>query len=165
MPLLFLNAAFVFKEQLLFLHSFCTLTIAMFSLSSYCNLITFCCSHCQSYNKGIPSYFLLLWQASGIILTLFEKVEDYSVIWFFRHYLPRERSFLVLSFTDNLSKCYEVYFGNEHEIRKAIKLSSLKKLSNSCQAAMARIKQFICADIFCRFLEICIIVIQSWHFA
>ena len=45
MPILFLNAAFVSKEQLLFLHS-------MFSFSSYCNINTFYCIQYRSCNKG-----------------------------------------------------------------------------------------------------------------
>ena len=48
MPLLFRNASFVSKEQLLFLHS-------TFSLSSYCDNNTFYCSQYRSYNKEIPS--------------------------------------------------------------------------------------------------------------
>ena len=49
MPLLFRNASFDSKEQLLFLHS-------TFSLFSYCDMNTFYCSQYRSYNKGIPSY-------------------------------------------------------------------------------------------------------------
>ena len=48
-------------------------------------------------------------------------------------------NFLVLSFTNNLSERYKVYFGNEHESQNV--------------AAMTRIKQVICADIFLQVLK------------
>ena len=132
MSLLFLNAAFLSKEQFLFLHY-------MFSLSSDFNINTFCCSQYRSYNKGIPSYFLSSRQAPGIRLQLFGKADDCSGIWFFRNYPPKERLFLVLIFTNNLSKCYKVYFGNE----------------DGCQniAAVTKIKQVICADFFLQVLK------------
>ena len=45
---LFLNDAFISKEQLLF--------FTLFSLSSYCNMNVLCFSQYRSYSKGIPSY-------------------------------------------------------------------------------------------------------------
>ena len=139
MPLLFLNAAFLSKEQFLFLHY-------MFSLSSDFNINTFCCSQYRSYNKGIPSYFLPSWQAPGIRWQWFGKADDCSGIWFFRNYPPKERLFLVLIFTNNLSKCYKVYFGNEHGFQNI--------------AAVTKIKQVIWADFFFAGFE----KFSSWPF-
>ena len=48
MTFLFLNATVASKEQLLLLPS-------KFSLSSYCDINTFCCSQYWPYKKGIPS--------------------------------------------------------------------------------------------------------------
>ena len=109
MPLLFRNASFVSKDQLLFLHS-------TFSLSSYCDMNTFYFSQYRSYNKGIPSY--LHGRPQGFVLHCLERWKialgsDLSGIT-----CQRKGLFSVMSFTNNLSKCYKVHFGNEHEMLK-----------------------------------------------
>ena len=107
MPLLFLNTAFISKEQLLFLHS-------IFPLSSYMN--TFCCSQYRSYNKGIPSY--LHDRPREFVLYCLERRKIALGFDFSGVTCQRKGLFLVLSFTNNLSECYKVYFGNEHEMPK-----------------------------------------------
>ena len=109
MPLLFRNAYFVSKEQLLFLHS-------TFSLSSYCDMNIFYCSQYWSYNKGIPSY--LHDKPQEFVLHCLERWKialgsDLSGI-------TRQGKGLlsVVSFANNLSECYKVYFGNEDEMPK-----------------------------------------------
>ena len=109
MPLLFRNASFVSKEQLLFLHP-------TFSLSSYCNVNTFYCSQYRSYNKGIPSY--LHDRPREFVLHCLERRKialgsDLSGIT-----CQGKGLFSVVSFTNNLSECYKAYFGNEHEMPK-----------------------------------------------
>ena len=112
MPLLFLNAAFISKEQLLFLHS-------VFLLSSYCNMNNFCCSQYRSYYKGIPSY--LHDRPREFVLHCLKRRKialgfDFSGIT-----SQRKGLFLVLSFTNNLSEYCKVYFANfanEHEMLK-----------------------------------------------
>ena len=47
--------------------------------------------------------------------------------------------FSVMSLTNNLSECYEVYFGNENETPKC--------------SAMTGVKQVICVNIFLQFLK------------
>ena len=106
MPLLFRNASFVSKEQLLFLHS-------TFSLSSYCDMNT---SYYRSYNKGIPSY--LHDRPREFVLHCLERRKialgsDLSGIT-----CQGKGLFSVVSFTNNLSECYKAYFGNEHEMPK-----------------------------------------------
>ena len=106
---MFLNAAFIFKEQLLFLHS-------MFSLSSYCDTNTFYCSQYRCYNKGIPSY--LHDRPREFVLHCLERREialgsDLSGIT-----CQGKGLFSVMSLTNNFSECYEVYFGNENEMPK-----------------------------------------------
>ena len=128
MPLLFRNAFFVSKEQLLFLHP-------KFSLSSYYNMNTFYCSQYRSYNKWIPSY--LHDRPREFVLHCLERRKialgfDLSGITG-----QRKGLFSVVSFANNLSECYKVYFGNEHEISKC-----------SCYDLC---KQVICANIFCSF--------------
>ena len=125
MPLLFRNASFVSKEQLLFLYS----------LSSYCDMNTFCCSQHRSYNKMIPSY-------------LHDRPQE-----FVSHCLERRRValgsdlsgitcqgkglFWVVSFTNNLSECYKVTLERNMKSQNA--------------AAMAGAKQVICANISLQF--------------
>ena len=109
MPPLFRNAYFVSKEQLLFLHS-------TFSLSSYCDMNIFYCSQYWSYNKGIPYY--LHDKPQEFVLHCLERWKialgsDLSGIT-----CQRKGLFSVMSFTNNLSECYKVYFGNEHEMPK-----------------------------------------------
>ena len=109
MPLLFRNASFVSKEQLLFLHS-------TFSLSSYCDMNTFYCSQYWSYNQGIPSY--LHDRLREFVLHCLERRKialgsDLSGIT-----CQGKGLFSVVSFTNNLSECYKAYFGNEHEMPK-----------------------------------------------
>ena len=109
MPLLFRNASFDSKEQLLFLHS-------TFSLFSYCDMNTFYCSQYRSYNKGIPSY--LHDRPREFVLHCLERRKialgsDLSGIT-----CQRKGLFSVMSFTNNLSECYKVHFGNEHEMLK-----------------------------------------------
>ena len=105
MPLLFRNASFVSKEQLLFLPS-------TFSLSSYCDMNTFYCSQYWSYNQGIPSY--LHDRLREIVLHCLERRKialgsDLSGIT-----CQGKGLFTVVSFTKNLSERYKVYFGNEY---------------------------------------------------
>ena len=109
MPYLFRNASFVSKEEMLFLHS-------TFSLSSYCDMNTSYYSQYRSYNKGIPSY--LHDRPREFVLHCLERRKialgsDLSGIT-----CQRKVLFSVMSFTNNLSECYKVYFGNEHEMPK-----------------------------------------------
>ena len=109
MPLLFRNASFVSKEQQLFLHP-------TFSLSSYCDVNTFYCSQYRSYNKGIPSY--LHDRPREFVLHCLERRKialgsDLSGIT-----CQGKGLFSVVSFANNLSECYKVYFGNENEMPK-----------------------------------------------
>ena len=109
MSLLFRSTPFVSKEQLLFLHS-------TFSLSSYCDMNTFYCSQYRSYNKGIPSY--LHDRSREFVLHCLERRKialgsDLSGIT-----CQGKGLFSVVSFPNNLSECYKVYFGNEHEMPK-----------------------------------------------
>ena len=108
MPLLFRNASFVSKDQLLFLHS-------TFSLSSYRDMNTLYCSRYRSYNNRIPSY-------------LHDRPPEFVLHCLERRKIPLESDlsettcqgkglFSVVSFANNLSECYKVYFGNEHEIK------------------------------------------------
>ena len=76
MSVLFLNAAVVSKEQMLFLHS-------IFSLCSYCHMNTFYCSQYRSYNKGVPSN--LHYRQPELVLYCLERLKiamapDLSVI-------------------------------------------------------------------------------------
>ena len=109
MPLLFGNASFVSKEQLLFLHS-------TFSLSCCWDMNTFYCSQYRSYNKGIPSY--LHDRPREFVLHCLErrKIALGSVLSGITY--QGNGIFSVVSFTNNLSDCYKVYFGNEHEMPK-----------------------------------------------
>ena len=109
MPLLFRNASFVSKEQLSRLYP-------TFFLSSYCDMNTFYCSQYQSYNKGIPSY--LHDRPREFVLHCLERWKialgfDFSGIT-----CQGKGLFSVVNFTNNLSECYKVYFGNEHETLK-----------------------------------------------
>ena len=109
MPLLFRNASFVSKEQLSRLYP-------TFFLSSYCDMNTFYCSQYQSYNKGTPSY--LHDRPREFVLHCLERWKialgfDFSGIT-----CQGKGLFSVVNFTNNLSECYKVYFGNEHETLK-----------------------------------------------
>ena len=115
MPLLFRNASFVSKGWLLFLQS-------TFSLSSYCDMNTFYCSQYQSYNKGIPSYLhdrpremrIFIETGSLYYVRLVAVLgSDLSGITY-----QGKGFFSVVSFANNLSECYKVYFENEHEMPK-----------------------------------------------
>ena len=77
---------------------------------------TFYCSQYRSYNKGIPSY--LHDRPREFVLHCLERRKialgsDLSGIT-----CQRKVLFSVMSFTNNLSECYKVYFGNEHEMPK-----------------------------------------------
>ena len=108
--LLFRNASFVSKEQLLLVH------YSTFSLSSYCDMNTFCCSQYQSNNKGIPSHLhdrpqeFVLHCLKRRKIALGSDLSEITCQW--------KGLFTVVSFTNKLSKCYKVYFGSEHEMPK-----------------------------------------------
>ena len=123
------NASFVSKEQLLFLYS----------LSSYCDMNTFCCSQHRSYNKMIPSY--LHDRPQEFVLHCLERRtialgSDLSGIT-----CQGKGLFWAVSFTNNLSECYKVYFGNEHEIPKC-SCYGWCKTGNLCKYFFAVFEKF-----------------------
>ena len=121
------------KEQLSFLHS-------VFSHSRYCDMNTFYFSQYRSLHENWPntdqkrlriwtlfmqwviqqrdSFFIPSWHSREFVLYCLERQKialgsDLSGIT-----CQGKDLFTVLSFTNSLSECYEVYFGNEDEMPK-----------------------------------------------